>query len=104
MGARDRRAQSDSGGGAAYALGHSDRELQRLNVQGRLIGPITRRFFTDAGIGEGMRVLDVGSGAGDVAFLAADLIGATGEVIGTDRSAAASRSHASGPPPWRSTR
>jgi SAM-dependent methyltransferase len=89
MSARDGRTQPDSGGRAAYALGHSDRELQRLNVQGHLIGPITRRFFTEAGIGEGMRVLDVGSGAGDVAFLAADLIGATGEVIGTDRSGAA---------------
>jgi ubiquinone/menaquinone biosynthesis C-methylase UbiE len=28
----------------------------------------------------GMRVLDVGSGAGDVAFLAADLVGPGGEV------------------------
>jgi SAM-dependent methyltransferase len=36
-----------------------------------------------------MRVLDVGSGAGDVAFLAADLVGNTGEVIGMDRSEAA---------------
>ena len=31
-----------------------------------------------------MRVLDVGSGTGAVAFLAADLVGPTGEVIGTD--------------------
>ena len=36
-----------------------------------------------------MRVLDVGSGAGDVAFLAADMVGETGEVIGVDRSPAA---------------
>jgi len=36
-----------------------------------------------------MRVLDVGSGAGDVAFLAAELVGATGEVLGTDRAPAA---------------
>jgi hypothetical protein len=36
-----------------------------------------------------MRVLDVGSGAGDVALLAADLVGAEGEVVGTDRSATA---------------
>src|SRR5262249_48197361 len=32
----------------------------------------------------GMRVLDVGSGAGDVACLVAQLIGTTGEVIGCD--------------------
>jgi SAM-dependent methyltransferase len=36
-----------------------------------------------------MRVLDVGSGAGDVAFLAAELVGESGEVVGADRSAAA---------------
>jgi ubiquinone/menaquinone biosynthesis C-methylase UbiE len=30
--------------------------------------------------------LDVGSGAGDVAFLAADLVGPAGEVVGTDKS------------------
>ncbi len=73
----------------AYALGHSDRELERLSAQERLIGPVTRQFFREAGIGPGMRVLDVGSGAGDVAFLAADLVGETGEVIGTDTAAAA---------------
>jgi SAM-dependent methyltransferase len=75
-----------TGSAASYVLGHSDRELDRLSVQGRLIEPITRRFFVDAGIGPGMRVLDVGSGAGDVAFLAADLVGPAGEVIGTDRA------------------
>jgi SAM-dependent methyltransferase len=89
MGAPQDRTRSHAGGRPAYALGHSERELQRLSVQARLVGPITRRFFTEAGIGEGMRVLDVGSGAGDVAFLAAELVGATGEVVGTDRSGAA---------------
>ncbi len=34
-----------------------------------------------------MRVLDVGSGAGHTAFVAAELVGASGEVIGTDRAA-----------------
>ena len=73
----------------AYALGHSDRELERLAVQARLIDPMTRRFFRDAGIVPGMRVLDVGSGAGDVAFLVADLVGDTGQVVGIDRVPAA---------------
>jgi ubiquinone/menaquinone biosynthesis C-methylase UbiE len=72
-----------------YVLGHSDRELDRLRTQARLIDPITRQFFGDAGIGPGMRVLDVGTGAGDVAFLAAELVGDTGEVVGVDRSSAA---------------
>jgi SAM-dependent methyltransferase len=36
-----------------------------------------------------MRVLDAGSGAGDVAFLAANLVGLAGQVVGVDRSASA---------------
>jgi len=71
-----------------YVLGHSNRELERLAVQARLIDPITRRFLRDAGIVPGMRVLDVGSGAGDTAFLAANLVGDTGEVVGVDRAPA----------------
>ena len=70
----------------SYALGHSDRELKRLTVQARLAEPITRQFFSEAGLAPGMHVLDVGSGAGDVAILAADMVGANGSVIGTDRS------------------
>jgi len=69
-----------------YELGHTDRELSRLNTQAQLAEPMTRQFFTSAGVVAGMRVLDIGSGAGDVAFLAADLVGPSGEVIGTDRS------------------
>ncbi len=82
---------SDDATGAtpAYILGHSDREIDRLSVQARLLEPITRDFFCEAGIAPGMHVLDVGSGAGDVVFLVADLVGATGSVIGTDKASAA---------------
>jgi ubiquinone/menaquinone biosynthesis C-methylase UbiE len=68
----------------SYVLGHSDNELERLNAQGRLIDPITRQFFREAGLVTGMRVLDIGSGAGHVAVLAAELVGDAGEVVGTD--------------------
>jgi ubiquinone/menaquinone biosynthesis C-methylase UbiE len=69
-----------------YVLGHSNEELTRLSRQANFIDPPTRRFFEEAGIVPGMRVLDVGSGAGHTAFVAAELVGSTGEVIGTDRS------------------
>jgi tRNA A58 N-methylase Trm61 len=59
-------------GAETNVLGHSDRELERLRRQAQLIDPITLQFLTEAGIANGMRVLDVGSGAGDVAFLAAN--------------------------------
>jgi hypothetical protein len=39
----------------AYALGHSDEELERLRVQSRFVEPITRQFFQEAGISTGMR-------------------------------------------------
>jgi SAM-dependent methyltransferase len=73
----------------SYVLGHSERELARLEEQAQLVDPITRRFLLEAGIVDGMRVLDVGSGAGDVAFLAAELVAGTGEVVGLDRSGVA---------------
>jgi protein-L-isoaspartate O-methyltransferase len=69
----------------AYVLGHSSKEIERLQMQARLIGPITKQIFYDAGIAPGMRVLDVGSGAGDVAFLVADMVGEAGEVVGVER-------------------
>ena len=72
-----------------YVLGYTEAELRRLTTQARLIDPITRRFLEAAGIGKGMRILDVGSGAGDVALLCGELVGPTGEVVGTDLALAA---------------
>jgi 2-polyprenyl-3-methyl-5-hydroxy-6-metoxy-1,4-benzoquinol methylase len=84
-----------------YALGHSEHELQRLSRQGQAIEPFTRQLFEEAGINQGMRVLDVGCGSGDVAFLAAKLIGHDGEVVGADRERkavdwASARAHSQG--------
>ena len=69
-----------------YVLGHAEAELNRLATQAALIDPITRGFFRAAGIAEGMRVLDVGSGAGHTAMLLAEIVGPSGEVVGVDRA------------------
>lgn len=49
---------------------------------------ITERLFRNAGIGPGMRVLDLGCGYGEVSMLAARLVGEDGRVVGVDRDAA----------------
>jgi ubiquinone/menaquinone biosynthesis C-methylase UbiE len=67
-------------------MGRTEEETQRLIVQARLYGESTRRLFEQAGIGPGMKVLDLGSGAGDVAFLAAELVETTGCVVGIDQN------------------
>ena len=69
-----------------YQLGSGEDELARLELQGKALAPATRMIFTAAGIQPGMRVLDLGCGAGDVAFVAAALVGPDGHVVGVDRS------------------
>src|SRR5271165_1747413 len=69
-----------------YVLGHSHREIRRLMTQAATLRPVTERLLRNAQIGPGMRVLDLGCGAGDVSFLAAQFVGSTGLVVGIDRS------------------
>jgi len=74
---------------ANYALGHSPGEIRRLGLQAALLRPITMRLLQAAGASPGMRILDVGCGAGDVALLAAEFVGESGAIVGIDRSEAA---------------
>ncbi|HUJ95486.1 MAG TPA: class I SAM-dependent methyltransferase [Terriglobales bacterium] len=67
-----------------YALGRSPQEYARLARQAEFLRPMTQRLFEDAGIGAGATVLDLGSGAGDVAMLLAEMVGPEGKVIGLD--------------------
>ena len=67
-----------------YVLGRSDIETTRLAQQAELLEPSMRRLFKEAGITTGMSVLDLGSGTGDVAMLAAEMVGPTGRVVGVD--------------------
>jgi SAM-dependent methyltransferase len=76
--------QKGKGKDPTYWLGRDASETQRLIRQGRLLNPFTRTVLREAGVSEGMRVLDVGSGAGDVALIAAGLVGPEGSVVGVD--------------------
>lgn len=68
-----------------YPLGYTDAEHKRLIRQASFIAPVTERFLREAGIGAGQRVLDLGSGVGDVSMAIARLVGPTGEVVGIER-------------------
>ena len=70
---------------APYALGSTDAEHERLIWQAARLAPLTERLFREAGIGPGQRILDIGSGVGDVAMLAAKLVGPSGDVVGIER-------------------
>ena len=67
-----------------YTMGQSESETQRLITQSQLFENVTLRFLNSAGIGPGMKVLDIGSGAGDVSMAASALVGSEGQVVGVD--------------------
>ncbi|WMT86740.1 class I SAM-dependent methyltransferase [Pelagibacterium sp. 26DY04] len=72
-----------------YILGHSERELARLEQQAALFAGQTRDILLRAGLEKGMRVLDLGCGVGDVSLIAAEIVGPQGSVTGIDPSEAA---------------
>jgi protein-L-isoaspartate O-methyltransferase len=68
-------------------LGYSEEEQERLIRQARRLAPWTRRLFRTAGISAGQRVLDVGSGIGDVSMILSEIVGPEGSVLGLERDA-----------------
>jgi SAM-dependent methyltransferase len=71
---------------AGYALGYTAEEHTRLMRQAALLAPCTERLFRAAGIGPGDRVLDLGSGVGDVSLLLGQIVGPAGAVVGIERN------------------
>lgn len=69
---------------ANYTLGRTSHETTRLIEQSRIYAESTQRLCQRSGIADGMRVLEIGSGAGDVALTLAELVGPAGQVIGVD--------------------
>jgi SAM-dependent methyltransferase len=67
-----------------YVMGRSATETDRLKRQSQLYDASTWQLLKDAGLSDGMKVLDIGSGAGNVSFIAASLVGERGRVVGVD--------------------
>lgn len=64
-------------------------EHDRLHHQADHLSAATASFLASAGLAAGMRVIDVGTGQGDVALLAGRIVGPSGSVLGFDADAAA---------------
>jgi protein-L-isoaspartate O-methyltransferase len=71
-----------------YALGSDDVEIARLQAQAAIIAEPTALLLKRGGIQSGMRVLDLGSGPGDVSFLVAEIVGPDGTVVGLEQDPA----------------
>jgi 2-polyprenyl-3-methyl-5-hydroxy-6-metoxy-1,4-benzoquinol methylase len=67
-----------------YVMGRNDAETRRLEDQALLYHGATEPVLKAAGLAPGMVVLDVGCGAGDVAMIAAGLVGPGGRVVALD--------------------
>ena len=67
-----------------YVLGSDDPEIKRLDGQAGWLEQPTRLLLRLTGIEPGMRVLDLGTGLGHVAYALGELVGPTGQVIGID--------------------
>jgi SAM-dependent methyltransferase len=70
-----------------YPLGYSADEARRLADQAGRLEEFTADVLRRAGLAPGMRVLDLGSGIGDVSLLAARIVGDEGEVLGLEKAA-----------------
>jgi ubiquinone/menaquinone biosynthesis C-methylase UbiE len=71
-----------------YVLGSDDTEIARLQTQAAFIAEPTTLLLQRGGIQPGIRVLDLGTGPGDVAFQVAEMIGPNGSVVGVDQDPA----------------
>ena len=69
---------------AQYFPGAEEKERLRLESQALLWEPLTARVLAATSPTPGMTVLDIGTGAGDVALLAAKTLGPSCRVVGID--------------------
>jgi SAM-dependent methyltransferase len=69
-----------------YVLGTHDDEIERLGLQHRIWRPTVLDCWRKAGLGTGMRVVDVGAGPGYATIDLAEIVGSAGQVLAVERS------------------
>jgi SAM-dependent methyltransferase len=79
---KDTRTHSD------YLFAQGTDETRRLKRQAEFLSRFTHFLLDSAGITSGMKVLDMGTGIGDVAFMVAERVGPQGTVVGVDMNPA----------------
>ena len=67
-----------------YVLGNLDSEIKRLEMQAMFFEPLSLSALQNAGIGKGMRCIDVCCGSGSVTRAMAEIVGKGGHVTGLD--------------------
>jgi 2-polyprenyl-3-methyl-5-hydroxy-6-metoxy-1,4-benzoquinol methylase len=67
-----------------YVLGNLDSEIKRLEMQASFFEPLSIGALQNAGIGKGMRCIDIGCGSGSVTRAMAEIVGKRGRVTGLD--------------------
>lgn len=72
---------------AAYSLGHTPEEHERLRRQARAWEPVASRLLDQLGVGPGASCLDAGCGPGETMRLMAERVGPAGRVLGVDADA-----------------
>jgi SAM-dependent methyltransferase len=75
--------QSKAGRDRGYILSTGEAGAARLAILGRVLQPTTESFLSRAGLGAGMRTLDLGCGGGDATRLIAGVVGDS-DVVGID--------------------
>src|SRR5215469_493459 len=69
---------------AAYALGRTPEEYERLRTQARMWEAPTGRLLDQVGVGPGASCLDAGCGPGETMRAMAERVGPAGRVLGMD--------------------
>jgi SAM-dependent methyltransferase len=71
-----------------YILATGKKDVQRLRLLHEAYGPGTEAALHRAGLHPGIRVVEVGSGSGNIACWVAEQVGPSGSVVGIDNSSA----------------
>jgi SAM-dependent methyltransferase len=69
-----------------YILATGGKDIERLRVLHEVYGPGTEALFRRVGLREGMQVVEVGCGSGNIACWVAEQVGVSGHVVAIDNS------------------